>query len=70
MFERASRPGPKRVCLLLSVLFAAAVVYPGEARAEKEPVVVGSKKFTESVILGDIVKGLVTSTGRAARHRA
>ena len=38
--------------------------------AQEEPVVVGSKKFTESVILGEIVEGLITSTGRPADHRA
>ena len=47
-----------------------AVVSVGAAAAaERKPVVIGSKKFTESVILGDAVAGLLQASGIAARHR-
>ena len=49
---------------LLVLLFAA------YARADNAPVVrVGSKNFTEGVVLGEIVKDVVASTGAAATHR-
>ena len=61
----ANRPGGR---LLLSLLALAAGI--GAAAAEEgEPVVIGSKKFTEAVILGDAVTGLLTASGVAARHR-
>ena len=41
---------------------------PGTAAAA-ESVVTGSKKFTESVILGEILAGLARSAGAAAQHR-
>jgi osmoprotectant transport system permease protein len=37
--------------------------------AAQKPVVVGSKKFTESVVLGEIATQLAASTGAAAEHR-
>ncbi|MHA1108750.1 MAG: ABC transporter permease/substrate-binding protein [Alphaproteobacteria bacterium] len=49
-------------------LIAALAVLPGIAAAA-ESVVVGSKKFTESVILGEILSGLARSAGAAAQHR-
>lgn len=56
----------RRICaFLLGIPLFAAI--PGVASAE--PVTVGSKKFTESVILGEIVAGVVRSTGSDARHR-
>ena len=39
------------------------------ARASLSEVTVGSKKFTESVILGELVAGLVRHGGYPARHR-
>ena len=48
---------------------AAVLLLAGPA-AGAEPVVVGSKKFTESVILGEMIRQVVESTGRPARHRA
>ena len=41
---------------------------PGTAAAA-ESIVTGSKKFTESVILGEILAGLARSAGAAAQHR-
>jgi osmoprotectant transport system permease protein len=37
--------------------------------SENTRITVGSKKFTESVILGEIVGGLAQSTGASVRHR-
>ena len=50
---------------LLAALFALAL---GPALGA-EPVVVGSKKFTESVILGEIGARLIESSGTPVRHR-
>jgi len=42
----------------------------GTAEAENgKPVAIGSKKFTESVILGDVLTGLVRESGLSATHR-
>ncbi len=46
--------------------FSAVAVLPSASGNE---VTVGSKKFTESVILGEILAGLVRDSGSAARHR-
>ena len=37
--------------------------------AQAQDVTIGSKKFTESVILGEIARQLVKSSGKSARHR-
>jgi osmoprotectant transport system substrate-binding protein/osmoprotectant transport system permease protein len=59
------RGGPRY--LLLVALFCA---MGGTARAdEARPVAVGSKKFTESVILGDVLTGLIRNAGVSAEHR-
>ncbi len=42
---------------------------PVPAAADETGVVFGSKKFTESVILGEIIAGLARSAGARARHR-
>ena len=39
-------------------------------RGDEPEVKVGSKKFTESVVLGEVVKHVVESTGLSAEHRA
>ncbi|MFB6374813.1 MAG: glycine betaine ABC transporter substrate-binding protein [Bradymonadaceae bacterium] len=64
------RSRPRHLIWLLVCLVAATLAVPGAVEAKKSPLVVGSKKFTESVILGEIVEGLIVSTGRPARHRA
>ncbi len=51
--------------LLLPVLFYALAVMP----AGGQTVAVGSKKFTESVVLGDIVAHLARAAGADVRHR-
>ena len=42
---------------------------PQGARAADKEIVIGSKKFTESVLLGDIARHLIESEGLAVRHR-
>jgi osmoprotectant transport system substrate-binding protein/osmoprotectant transport system permease protein len=60
------KPIPRRpsffLCLLL--LFLA-----GTNLSRATPVVVGSKKFTESYVLGEIAKRALTEAGVAAEHR-
>ena len=54
--------------ILLAVLVSACL--PGASvRAQPKDIVIGSKKFTESVILGEIAKHLVESEGLPVRHR-
>jgi osmoprotectant transport system substrate-binding protein/osmoprotectant transport system permease protein len=66
---RAS-PGTCRRGGLLSLSLLMVVISIGTAvAAERKPVVIGSKKFTESVILGDAIAGLLQASGVAARHR-
>ena len=52
----------------LVVLMAALVLRPAAVQAA-EPVVVGSKRFTESYILGEMVRQTLQQAGVAAEHR-
>lgn len=56
--------------IVLSCLMLAGVALLVGCRGPSEQVVIGSKKFTESVILGEVLTGLVESTGAPVRHRA
>jgi osmoprotectant transport system permease protein len=58
---RRGRPGSP----FLPFLFLFAVVFSSSAH----PVVVGSKKFTESYVLGEIAKRTLTDAGIPAEHR-
>ena len=49
---------------------ALAVTAPAAAAAEAAPLVVGSKRFTESYILGEIVTQTLNASGRSALHRS
>ncbi|MGE3180971.1 MAG: glycine betaine ABC transporter substrate-binding protein [Phycisphaerae bacterium] len=49
---------------------ACSIAISGCAKDRESSVVVGSKSFTESIILGEIATQLVQSTGSGARHRA
>jgi osmoprotectant transport system permease protein len=51
------------------VLFVIAVLAAGAAAAEESGVVVGSKNFTEGVVLGELARSLAASTGASAEHR-
>jgi osmoprotectant transport system permease protein len=46
------------------------LVFANVLTATAEPVVVGSKKFTESYVLGEIAKRVLISAGIPAEHRA
>jgi osmoprotectant transport system permease protein len=52
---------------LLSLMFGLCTAAFSE---DDTRLVVGSKKFTESVILGEVLRLAITSTGHAATHRA
>ncbi len=54
----------KQLALLLLL-----VVVPGLGRADARPVVIGSKKFTESVVLGEVMAQLARGAGAQVRHR-
>ena len=55
---------------LAPILLVATALAVGFAVQEEDAVKVGSKKFTESVILGELLKHVIESTGRTAVHRA
>ncbi len=54
---------------LLGALLIACLLAPGAGAAEGKPPVVGSKRFTESYILGEIVRQTLAGQGIAAEHR-
>jgi osmoprotectant transport system permease protein len=58
-----------RIVRIAGALSLVALLGPAPAAAEPEVVRVGSKKFTESVILGEMVAHLVRSAGGVAEHR-
>src|ERR1700730_10173467 len=58
----------QRIFYRSSVL--ALLVFANVLPATAEPVVVGSKKFTESYVLGEIAKRVLSSAGIPAEHRA
>src|SRR5947199_842581 len=47
----------------------AALLFLGVACASANPVIIGSKKFTESYVLGEIAKRTLTEAGIPAEHR-
>ncbi len=55
-----------RVWIVVVVL---ALLAPQGVNAAEKDVVIGSKKFTESVVLGEIARHLLESEGLAVRHR-
>lgn len=54
---------------LAAVTSAMLSLMPGPASAETGEVTIGSKKFTEAVVLGEILAHLVRDAGVAATHR-
>uniref|UniRef100_UPI0025E6E73F glycine betaine ABC transporter substrate-binding protein n=1 Tax=Thiocapsa sp. TaxID=2024551 RepID=UPI0025E6E73F len=56
--------------LLLAVGLVAGSAEPRAEESTQRPVVIGSKKFTESVILGETLRLLALDAGHPARHRA
>jgi len=57
-----------RLCIRPLTLFALILLAGGVLAAE--PVVVGSKRFTESYVLGEIVRQTLQGAGVAAEHKA
>jgi osmoprotectant transport system permease protein len=53
----------------ITLLTAIALVAAFAAPAGAAPVQIGSKKFTESVLLGEMIRQLVAASGHAVRHR-
>jgi osmoprotectant transport system permease protein len=62
--DRRSRHARPSALLLLSLILVAAV-FPASAN----PVIIGSKKFTESYVLGEIASRTLNDAGVAAEHR-
>ena len=59
-----ARPGQPNALLLL-FLFLIGTVFPATA----SPIIIGSKKFTESYVLGEIARRALNDAGIAAEHR-
>ena len=62
------------VAITLAIAWAIAfaitlLVTPANGQTDGRSITIGSKSFTESVILGEILTGLVRSTGQEATHR-
>ena len=53
-----------------ALLLATARPHPARAQGRSAPVVVGSKAFTESVVLGEVLTLRLRSAGIEARHRS
>ena len=61
--RRARRRGPNGLSLPSIILFVAVF------SANAQPIVIGSKKFTESYVLGEIAKRTLNDAGISAEHR-
>jgi osmoprotectant transport system substrate-binding protein/osmoprotectant transport system permease protein len=61
--RRARRGGPRALSLSFLLLFAAVF------SANAQPTVIGSKKFTESYVLGEIAKRTLNDAGISEEHR-
>ncbi len=55
---------------LLTILLVLGLHASGTSAARETPVVVGSKQFTEGVILGEVVRLLITDRGQPVIHQA
>jgi len=64
----ALRRTPRYPCIATTLVILAALTITG-CRGHDAEVRIGSKKFTESVILGEVLTGLVTDAGLPVRHR-
>jgi len=68
-----SRPAKCRTlraaCSWSPVVCAALILFPFVSFASDNPIVVGSKKFTESYVLGEIAKRTLNDAGIPSEHR-
>lgn len=69
LVERSERPARAAVLLAGGVAAAVAVALAGSGATPRSRLVVGSKNFTEQVILGEIVAGLLEGRGYAVDRR-
>jgi osmoprotectant transport system permease protein len=67
--ERSSRPARAAVGLLVVAAATGALAFASTLRLGANPVVVGSKNFTEQVLLGEIVAAHLESSGFAVDRR-
>jgi osmoprotectant transport system permease protein len=67
--ERSRRPGRAAALLATATAVAVLLTLAPSWRSGGRPVVVGSKNFTEQVILGEILSGLLESRGFAVDRR-
>jgi len=58
-----------RRVLPAALALACGLLPAAPAAAEPRPLVIGSKNFTEGVILGELARGVATAAGLAASHR-
>jgi osmoprotectant transport system permease protein len=70
LVERSARPG-RAAAVLAAVALAAliAALLAGPGRSGQAPVVVGSKNFTEQVVLGEMLAALLEERGLAVDRR-
>jgi osmoprotectant transport system permease protein len=69
LVERNRRPGMAAAALAVGAAILVAVSLPRSAATASSPVVVGSKNFTEQVLLGEILAQVLESRGFAVDRR-
>src|SRR5262249_50829351 len=67
--ERSPRPAPAARPLVLGAIVLAGILAASGPRRAARAVVVGSKNFTEQVVLGEIVSALLEDRGMAVDRR-
>ena len=67
--RRLKRAGWARRSRTSVLLLLSLIVAVGVSHASANPVIVGSKKFTESYVLGEIARRALSDAGIAAEHR-
>jgi osmoprotectant transport system permease protein len=54
----------------IAITFLCALLLAGNSfAADERAIVVGSKNFTEGVVLGELIRAMAASTGATAEHR-
>ncbi len=67
--EKSARPGRAAVGLLVAAALVGGLAFGASLRGGAKPVVVGSKNFTEQVLLGEILAAHLESKGFAVDRR-